>query len=165
MSQESQPNLKNSQKADLHADDAQKFLIFQVGEDLFGTALIEVREVIEFHQAKPIPHMPDFFKGVINIRGEIVGVIDLRERLGIKGVASHPCQLVFETDSGPLAAIVDRVHSVSIIDESQLDRRSTIGVHATDRSYFMGVGKVDDRIFTLISLRKLLRKEELPETE
>ncbi len=155
MSQESRP--------DLQAEDAQKFLIFQMGDELFATALVEIREVIEFHQAKPIPHMPAFFKGVINIRGEIIGVIDLRERLGVTGSDATRCQLVFETDSGPLAAIVDRVHSVTIIEESQMDRRTTIGVQGVDRSYFLGVGKVEDRIFTLISLRKLLKKDELPE--
>lgn len=154
MSQDSRP--------DLQAEDAQKFLIFQMGSELFATALVEIREVIEYHQPKPIPHMPAFFKGVINIRGEIIGVIDLRERLGVTGNDASCCQLIFETDSGPLSAIVDRVHSVSIIEETQLDRRATIGAHGTDRSYFLGVGKVEDRIFTLISLRKLLKNEEIP---
>jgi purine-binding chemotaxis protein CheW len=152
-------------RPDLQLDDAQKFLIFQIGDELFASPLVEIREVIEFQQAKPIPHMPTFFKGVINIRGEIVGVIDLRQRLGVIGNDAARCQLVFETEAGPLAAIVDRVHSVSIIEESQLDRRSTIGVHSTDRSYFLGVGKFEDRIFTLISLRKLLKKDELPPAE
>ena len=146
------------------SDDSQKFLMFQLGTELFATPLIEVREVIEFNQAKPIPHMPAFFKGVINIRGEIIGVIDLRERLGMTGLPANPCQLIFETDAGPLAAIVDRVHSVTIVEESQLDRRTTISSHATDRSYFLGVGKVDDRIFTLISLRKLMKTDQAAAT-
>ena len=136
-----------------------------MGDELFATALVEIREVIEFHQAKPIPHMPVFFKGVINIRGEIIGVIDLRERLGVAGSDATRCQLVFETDSGPLAAIVDRVHSVTIIEESQMDRRTIIGVHGADRSYFLGVGKVENRIFTLISLGKLMKKAELPDNQ
>ena len=142
------------------SDDSQKFLMFQLGAELFATPLIEVREVIEFNQAKPIPHMPSFFKGVINIRGEIIGVIDLRERLGMTGSNENPCQLIFETDAGPLAAVVDRVHSVAIVEESQLDRRTTITSQASDRSYFLGVGKVDDRIFTLISLRKLMKTDQ-----
>ena len=143
-------------------DDSQKFLLFQLGTELFATPLIEVREVIEFQQAKPIPHMPSFFKGVINIRGEIVGVIDLRERLGVKGADASLCQLVFETEAGPLAAVVDRVHSVTIVDETQLDRRTTLTTHGTDRSYFLGVGKIDERIFTLISLRKLMKTDQMP---
>ena len=137
-------------------DDLQKFLIFQMGEEWFATSLLEIREVIEYNAPKPIPQMPAFFKGVINIRGEIIGVIDLRERLGIKGSDKALCQLIFETDSGPLVAIVDRVQSVTVIEESQLERRSMVSTSgAPDRSYFLGVGKLDDRIVTLISLRKL----------
>ena len=137
-------------------DDLQKFLIFQMGEEWFAASLLEIREVIEYNAPKPIPQMPAFFKGVINIRGEIIGVIDLRERLGIKGSDEALCQLIFETDAGPLVAIVDRVQSVTVIEESQLERRTMVSAAgATDRSYFLGVGKLDDRIVTLISLRKL----------
>lgn len=146
---------------ELDKDDAQKFLIFEIGQEVFATSLIEIREVIEYNQPKPIPQMPAFFKGVINIRGEIIGVLDLRERLGIKGSDVVPCQLVFETDAGPLAAVVDRVQSVTVIEESQLDRRNLVGTAGPDRAYFLGVGKIDNRIVTLISLRKLAMTDKL----
>lgn len=146
---------------ELDKDDAQKFLIFEMGQEVFAAALIEIREVIEYHPPKPVPQMPPFFKGVINIRGEIVGVIDLRERLGIKGSETARCQLIFETDSGPLAAIVDRVQSVTVIEESQLERRNMVGSAGSDRAYFLGVGKLDDRILTLMSLRKLATTDKL----
>lgn len=146
-------------------DDLQKFLIFQMGEEWFATSLIEIREVIEYNEPKPIPQMPAFFKGVINIRGEIIGVIDLRERLGIKGSNKALCQLIFETDAGPLVAIVDRVQSVTVIEESQLERRNMVTAPGTtDRSYFLGVGKLDDRIVTLISLRKLGSMDKVAST-
>jgi purine-binding chemotaxis protein CheW len=149
--------------AETEKDDLDKFLIFQMGEELFGTSLVEVRQVIEFHQAKPIPHMPNYFKGVINIRGEIIGVVDLRERLGLKIGQSGLSQLVFDTDSGPLAAIVDRVQSVTVIDDASIDRR-TASAQTADRAYFLGVAKVGDRIVTIVNLRRLFTGTQMAAT-
>ena len=146
--------------ADTETADLQKFLIFQMGDELYGTSLIDVRQVIEFHQAKPIPHMPTFFKGVINIRGEIIGVVDLRERLGVKGSAKPLSQLVFDTEAGPLAAVVDRVQSVTVIEDAQIDRR-TASAQSAERAYFQGVAKVGDRIITVMSLRRLFAGQQL----
>ncbi|HMN68729.1 MAG TPA: chemotaxis protein CheW [Bdellovibrionales bacterium] len=141
----------------------EKYLIYQLGENHFATPLIEVREVIEYRTAKPIPHTAPFFKGVINIRGEIVGVIDLRERLAIAGTDNPMALLVFETSSGPLAAIVDIVHSVTIIPEASLERRAAIHGQGADRNYFVGVGKIDDRLLTVVSLRQVLSDDQLQE--
>jgi purine-binding chemotaxis protein CheW len=149
--------------AETEKDDLDKFLIFQMGEELFGTSLVEVRQVIEFHQAKPIPHIPNYFKGVINIRGEIIGVVDLRERLGLKIGQSGLSQLVFDTDSGPLAAIVDRVQSVTVIDDASIDRR-TASAQTADRAYFLGVAKVGDRIVTIVNLRRLFTGTQMAAT-
>ena len=143
------------------SQDIHKYLIYQLGEESFATPLIEVREVIEFRSAKPIPHTTSFFKGVINIRGEIVGVLDLRERLNIESKATPMAQLIFETDNGPLAAVVDRVHSVTVIQEKDLERRPAVSPTGDDRAYFLGVGKVDGRLLTVVSLRKILTPEQL----
>lgn len=142
---------------------SEKYLIYQLGEESFATPLIEIREVIEYRPAKSIPHTSPFFKGVINIRGEIVGVLDLRERLNLKGSPEPMTQLVFETESGSLAAIVDRVHSVTVIDDNQIERRNAVhgGGNATERGYFLGVAKVEERLVTVVSLRKILTAEQL----
>ena len=141
-----------------------KYLIYQLGSQFFATPLIEVREVIEYRDAKPIPHTTDFFKGVINIRGEIVGVIDLRERLGIVSDNQPVAQLVFETPNGPLAATVDRVQSVTVIPEANLERRAVAQVQAQgsaqDRAYFVGVGKLDEYLITILSQRNILSEEQ-----
>jgi purine-binding chemotaxis protein CheW len=137
-----------------------KYLVFQLGPSLYATPLIEVREVIEYQSAKPIPHTAPFFKGVINIRGEIVGVIDLRMRLGIQEVAEPEAQLIYDAESGPLAAIVDKVLSVAVISEANLDRRLT-GSQQGENRYLVGIGKADDKIFTVVSLKKMLTAEQI----
>ncbi len=141
-------------------DSSDKYIVFQMGDELFATSLLEVREVIETQAPKPIPNMAPYFKGVINIRGEIIGVIDLRERLGITEKSQSLCQLVFETSSGPLAAIVDKVHSVIVTDISTLERRPNVA-QGSDRAYFIGVGKVGERIVTFISLPKIVSSEAM----
>lgn len=140
----------------------EKYLIYQLGEELFATPLIEIRSVIEYHPAKPIPHTQPYFKGVINIRGEIIGVIDLRERFGIKGATNPDCQLIFDTDGGSLAATVDRVHSVSRLSDPTIERKAGTETQGRgDRAYFMGVGKLDDKLLTLVSLKKVAGSESL----
>lgn len=141
-------------------DSSDKYIVFQMGDELFATSLLEIREVIETQTPKPIPNMAPYFKGVINIRGEIIGVIDLRERLGITEKSQSLCQLVFETSSGPLAAIVDKVHSVIVTDISTLERRPNVA-QGSDRAYFIGVGKVGERIVTFISLPKIVSSEAM----
>src|SRR5262245_61525243 len=131
-----------------------KYLVFQLGTNLFATPLIEVREVIEYHPPKAIPHTAPFFKGVINIRGEIVGVIDLRQRLEIQGSETPMAQLIFESEAGSLAAIVDKVLSVTVITEANLDRRVAAHSQQGDNQYFIGVGKAENKILTVVSLSK-----------
>jgi purine-binding chemotaxis protein CheW len=145
------------------AASSDKYLIYQLGTQFFATPLIEVREVIEFRDPKPIPHTAPYFKGVINIRGEIVGVIDLRERLNIQSEHTPVAQLVFETPNGPLAGTVDRVQSVTIIQEADLDKSASAQATGagSDRAYFVGVGKLEDYLISVISLRNILNSDQL----
>ncbi len=87
--------------------------------------------------------------------------MDLRERLNIKGSDKPVALLIFETDNGPLAAVVDKVHSVTVIVEADLERRAAAHGQGTDRAYFLGVGKVEDKLLTVITLRKILSPEQL----
>lgn len=138
-----------------------KFLVYQLAGELFATPLIEVRGVVEYHLAKPIPHTAPYYKGVINIRGEIMGVIDLRERLGLSADQAPACQLIFESDSGALAGNVDRVISVSVLTDENIDRKASVDSTNKERSYFQGIAKLEGKILTLISLSKIANSTEL----
>ncbi len=148
---------------DLDNDSTDKYLEFLLGDGAFATPLIDIREVIEYRAPKPIPHTAIYFKGVINLRGEIIGVVDLRQRLEVKSPETPVAMLVFETEHGALAAVVDRVTSVTVIPESQIDHRSSGQAAATDRNYFRGVGRSEDRLITIITLKNILSKEQMAE--
>lgn len=129
-----------------------KYMIFVLGGEQYGVPLLTVREVIEYKVPKPVPNSAAGFEGVINLRGDVVGIMDLRKLLKVKGDKPR-CMLVFESQAGLMGAIVDRVLSVSEILEKDIEVRSSIGVkEASD--CFIGVGKLDSGLITLVDLQK-----------
>ena len=138
-----------------------RYLLFQVGKELYGTPLLDVREVVEYQEPKFMPNMVSHFVGVINIRGSIVGVIDLRRRFGEKTEADHRTpMLVSDTPQGTIAAIVDRVDSVVSIEKSALDEKPPV-VTSVKQEYLVGVAKSKDRLVTIVELQRLLGEENL----
>lgn len=128
-----------------------KFLIFTVGEELFGTPLLAVREVVEIQKIKEIPNTVNYFLGVINIRGEIVGVCDLRIRFDQPITkSSSQAMIVFESAVGPIAAIVDKIDSVNSIAEEHIDRSPTIK-SSIPLEYLLGIGRLNNSLITLIT--------------
>jgi len=138
---------------------AEKYIIFTLGKELYGTPIRTIREVIEYQSAKPVPNTIDSFEGVINVRGEVMGALDLRRRFGIQG-ENPQCQFVVETEAGPLAVTVDRVESVSIIPEGNI--QSHPGMVSDNMSeYLIGIGKLNNHLITLVDLAQLLSRVEI----
>lgn len=141
--------------------EAHRYLIFRLADELYGTPLLGVREVVEVQPAKPVPNTAPHFNGVINIRGQIVGVIDLRVRFGHATKSSpNMALMVFETDCGPLAALVDKVESVVKLSEQAIDRNPNI--HSSEKlNFLIGIAHEHERLITLIDLNKTLEAEDL----
>jgi purine-binding chemotaxis protein CheW len=140
-----------------------RYLLFEGGEQLFGAPLLQVREIIELQECKPIPATRPYFLGVINLRGKIVGVFDLRRRLGLAAV-DKPTNvfIVFESSSGILAALVDRVMAVATIPEDEIERDPSIKSNVPVK-YLIGIGRHQERMVTLIELQELLDEDEIAE--
>jgi len=145
-------------------EDDTRFLLFRVGGELYGTPLLGVREVVEPQQPKPIPNTVPFFSGVINLRGQVVGVVDLRKRFGCEAT-QHPrmALMVFATDSGPLGALVDEIECVTKIPDSNIESEAIVRTHVP-ADYLIGIGNQDGRLISLIDLNKILGTEELKST-
>lgn len=141
-------------------DDA-RFLLFKVGAELYGTPLLGIREVVEPQEPKPIPNTVSFFSGVINLRGQVVGVVDLRKRFGCE-VTRHPgmALMVFETESGPLAALVDEIECVIQFAPKAIDTKPMVRSNVQS-DYLLGIGNQDGRLVSLIDLNKILGDEDL----
>ena len=166
-----QNNLKDANQLDEHSNyseetgDEHKFIIFSLGNEIYGARLLEVREVVEALPTKVVPNTIDSFIGVSNLRGQIVGVLDLRMRFGIDyEKAERPVFLVFDTPSGALATRVDKVESVSVIAPGDIENRPNI-VSSIPSRFIIGIGKVEDRMVTIIDLKSVLSNEELTNVE
>ena len=142
-------------------DEDPRYLLFKVGGELYGTPLLGIREVVEPQTPKPIPNTVSFFSGVINLRGQVVGVLDLRKRFGHEAPL-HPgmALMVFETEAGPLGALVDEIECVAQIPSQQVDSRPPVRTNVPV-DYLLGIGKQEGRLVSLIDLNRILGTEEL----
>ncbi len=142
--------------AEFETGDESRYLLFKIGSDSYATPLLGVREVLETQIPKPIPNTAPHFKGLINVRGQILGVVDLRVRFNYPEVESPTNTLMlFETESGPIAAVVDRVEAVVRVDESELHKNPNIRSQIPIE-YLLGATNYQGSLVTLIDLNKTL---------
>lgn len=141
-----------------------KYLIFSLGEDQFAVPLSNIKEVIGLTELTPVPNMPAFFRGLLNLRGRVISVVDLKEKLSsmIKRENSNkPCIIISEVDGILLGAIVDDVVEVNGIDENQVQRDLDLA-SSISKSYLLGAAKIEGRPLTLLlDIGKVLDVEEL----
>ena len=144
----------------LQEEDA-RYLIFRVNKELYGAPLLGIREVIEPQATKTIPNTVSFFNGVINLRGQVVGVIDLRKRFGCAPV-DHPRNVVvvFDTEAGPLGALVDEIDGVARIPYGDVETGAVVRSFVPPE-FLIGIGKQEGRLVSLIHFHALLGSEEL----
>lgn len=136
------------------------FILFSLGGELYGTPLLSTREVIKQGEIKPTPYMVPHFKGVINLRGQIISVIDLRLKFAIAAQIEKGLILIIEHATGVLGAIVDDLVSVERIAKEQVDQNTTIETKIP-LDYMLGVAKVKDRLVNLVDMSGCLFSEDL----
>ncbi|CZF80581.1 MULTISPECIES: chemotaxis protein CheW [Grimontia] len=142
----------------------QKKLIFSLAEEQYGIPLSSVKEVIGMVKVTPIPHMPSFFKGLINLRGKIISVIDLRLKLGFEEKAYEPKKtsiIISDVNSLTVGTIVDDVNEVIGFTDEQIETKIQIS-SSIKREYIYGVAKAEDSsLVLLLDILNVLEPEEL----
>lgn len=135
---------------------AQKYLSFHLGQEEFGVAILRVREIIGMMDITPLPHTPEYVRGVINLRGRIIPIIELRRRFELEPAAfdRETCIIVVEVsgsedDTRCVGVIVDRVREVVTVPDAQIDAAPNFGDTA-NTEYILGMAKLEDRVVTLI---------------
>jgi len=149
------------------ADDAAaQYLTFTLGEEVFAMDIRTVREIIQYGPMTPVPLMPAFVRGVINLRGAVVPVIDLKARFGQPAavVGKKSCIVIFdalrEGERVELGLLVDAVSEVIDIPPSQIEPPPSFGT-AVRRDFIRGMGKVANRFVILLEPDKALDVEEM----
>lgn len=145
---------------DADADAETQYLMFKVGDEFCAAPLLTIREVIEGQRYRRIPNTLRNFKGIFNLRGEVVGVIDLRERLGEIVRDQDGLLMVFEVGQGLMAALVDEIVAVVSIKPGQIDRNPSLKLK-TFNDYLIGIAKLGEEMVAVIEVRKLLTEHEI----
>jgi purine-binding chemotaxis protein CheW len=139
---------------------------FRVGRETFGVPIGLVHEIVRVPDITAVPDSPGYVEGVINLRGKIVSVVDLRKRFGEKAIAAHKKNriLVAEVEGKMVGLIVDAASEVLKIPESEIDLPPSV-FEEGELNYVTGVGKLQGRLVILIDLSKILQKGELRRLE
>ena|SRR5579864_1965798 len=135
---------------------------FRVGRETFGVPIGLVHEIVRVPEITSVPDAPDYVEGVINLRGKIVSVVDLRKRFGETTITAHKKNriLVTEVEGKMVGLIVDSASEVLKIPEGEVDLPPTV-FDEGELHYVTGVGKLGGRLVILIDLSKILQKGEL----
>jgi len=143
-----------------------KFLTFVLGEEIYGIEILKAREIIGLMDITTVPQTPDYMKGVINLRGKVIPVIDLRKKFSMQeGVhTQETCVIVVEVNGSSIGLIVDSVSEVSDITGEEIENAPSFG-QGIDTSFIMGLGKVKDKIIILLDIDAVLSTEELEMVE
>jgi purine-binding chemotaxis protein CheW len=148
-------------------DDGKQYLTFILAGEEYGVDILCVQEIRGWESATPIPNAPPHIKGVINLRGTIVPIVDLRLCFGLEAVQFSPITVVIvlrvqaAQTSRIMGIVVDAVSDVYTLGASQLKGAPDLGA-AIDTSYIRGLASVGEKMVILLEINSLLNLDELP---
>ncbi|WP_319759914.1 chemotaxis protein CheW [Maridesulfovibrio sp.] len=152
--------MEEGKKATLDAELIQ-LVTFSIGEEEFGVDILKVQEIIRTMEITKVPRAPQFVEGVINLRGKVIPIIDLRSKFGLqfREHDQHTRIIVIEINDMIVGFVVDSVSEVLRIPASTVEPPPPV-VSGLESEYINGVGKLEDRLLILLDLNRLLSGEE-----
>ena len=162
-----------AEKIDTTLDDRKgrggKYLTFSMGKEEYGISILKIKEIIGMLPITIVPQTPEFVKGVINLRGKVIPVIDLRLRFGMEAIpyTERTCIIVTEVegeDTILTGIVVDSVSEVLNIRGKEIEDTPTFGKNM-NTEYVLGVAKVEDCVKILLDINKVLSGEEIKTLE
>jgi purine-binding chemotaxis protein CheW len=144
---------------DLSSEDTQKdkYLTFSLADEVYGLEIKYVTEIIGIQKITKIPELPAFIKGVINLRGKVVPVMDIRARFGLpaRDYDDRTCVVVVNVTAEAMGLVVDRVNEVSDIPEGQVETPPA-GQQKAAGNYVSGLGKIEEEVKILLDVARLI---------
>ncbi len=146
--------------------DHQQYLTFMLGGEMFAIGILAIKEIIEYGNLTEVPMMPDYIRGVINLRGSVVPVVDLSARFGRKSteLTRRTCIVIIEVvsaeDKQVVGVVVDAVNEVLEIAQDQIEPPPAFGARIrTD--FIRGMGKVDSKFVIILHVDNVLSLDDL----
>lgn len=151
--------------ADDENDSQDKHLLFQLGDEEYGVPIDRVQNIEEMHKIVAVPDMPEYVRGVINLRGSVIPVVELRRRFGMptREFDDRTCIVVIATESRTVGFIVDTVNEVHEIPRESIQPRPEFNSGDGHDQFVSGLGTVDGEVKILLAVDRLMRADEVPE--
>jgi purine-binding chemotaxis protein CheW len=143
-----------------------KYLTFSLSNEEYGIGILKIKEIIGMMPITSVPQTPPFVKGVINLRGKVIPVIDLRLRFGMKAMdyTERTCIIVVEIEGETgeilIGIVVDSVSEVLNIKKEEIEDPPRFGTKL-DTDYILGMAKTEGGVKILLDIDKVLRKDEI----
>ena len=143
-----------------------KYLTFALGPEEFGLEILKVREIIGYMEITAVPQTPEYVRGVINLRGQVIPVVDLRTKfcMNTEQTTTETCIIVVETKQGreefSTGIVVDRVRDVLDITADQIEDAPSFGT-SVETSFILGMGKIADSVKILLDIDRVLGTTDL----
>lgn len=143
-------------------DNEWKYLIYRLGGELYGSPLLSIKEVIKVNKIKPVPYTVPHYRGIISLRGNIIGIVDLRIKFGLDPQEGKygSSVLIVENDDITIGALVDDVESVVALNRENVDLNPAIETKI-DPKFFIGIAKLNNDLINLIDVAGTLSNEDL----
>jgi purine-binding chemotaxis protein CheW len=142
--------------------DLKQFISFSIGEEEYGLELLRVKEVIRIREITWLPKAPSFVKGIINLRGDVIPIIDLRDKFGLeaKEATAMTRVIVVEVEGWMIGMVVDSASQVVRIPADQIDPPPPM-LGGFSQEFITGVGKLEDKLIILLNTDAILTMEEM----
>ncbi|MDX1252209.1 MAG: chemotaxis protein CheW [Gammaproteobacteria bacterium] len=149
------------QTAQLENDAISQWVTFYLDGEMYGVNVLQVQEVLRVNEIVPVPGSPDYVLGIINLRGNVVTVVDTRKRFGLrtKDLEDASRIVIIEVMENVIGMLVDSVAEVVYLRSSEIESAPNVGNEESSR-YIQGVSNRDNQLLILIDLNKLLSDEE-----
>ncbi len=152
------------QAAENARDPVLQWVTYRLGDELYGINVMQVQEVLRVSEIAPVPGAPEYVLGIVNLRGNVVSVIDTRTRFGLpaREVDDASRVVIIEAQDQVVGLLVDSVAEVVYLRASEIDSAPDVGNDESSK-YIQGVATRDDELLILVDIDKLLSKEEWQE--
>ena len=143
-----------------------QYLTFRLGEEVFALDIAQVKEVLDFTTATRVPRTPDFMRGVINLRGTVVPVVDLRLKFGMPGTEQtvNTCVIITEIlvdrERTIVGALADSVQEVIDLDANQIEPAPRLGTRL-NTDFLRGIGKHNNRFVMILDINQVFSSDEI----
>ena len=153
--------------SDSHAlEEQQQYLTFMLSGETYAISILRIKEIIQYGQLTEVPRMPSFIRGVINLRGAVVPVIDLSARFGKPPteVGRRNCIIIIEVaieeETHSVGVMVDAVNAVLEISDSDIEPAPTFGTHI-HAEFIAGMGKINGKFVIILNIQQVLSMEDM----